>query len=166
MKHLMNACNEMLLHISRYLNNLNNLNTNHNFCWTTAAKSNHFSLQFTAMVPPPNKRSKTSESSGETVVMQNRLLVPIAAKKNTELLELQPMTEEDLKLLQKKGKQSVVVFLCPYSVEPLSQTCCLHTMIPSSFRIRPVLVLLHSRSSRGCTLSQGGWLLEDLAVSV
>ncbi|KAL7442427.1 hypothetical protein ACHAXM_008530 [Skeletonema potamos] len=54
------------------------------------------------MVPPPNKRSKTSESSGETVVMQNRLLVPIAAKKNTELLELQPMTEEDLKLLQKK----------------------------------------------------------------
>lgn len=93
------------------------------------------------MVPPPNKRSKTSESSGETVVMQNRLLVPIAAKKNTELLELQPMTEEDLKLLQKKGKQSC----CCVSLS-LQRRASLTDLLPTYYD-----TLLLPNQTRSCT---------------
>jgi hypothetical protein len=62
----------------------------------------------TAETMPSNKRSITSTNSSDTAAEeqeQNVLLVPtVTAKKDTtKELDLHSMTEEDLKLLQKKG---------------------------------------------------------------
>jgi len=58
------------------------------------------------MMPTTNKRSKTSnDDSSDINATQKRLLVPtFTNKKDTEELDLSSMTEEELKLLQKKCK--------------------------------------------------------------
>ena len=87
--------------------------------------TNIYLTRITTMVSP-NKRSKTSDSSEEANATQNMLLVPLTVKKDTEEVDLHSMTEEDLKLLQKKGKQTCcccsahITFLD--SDDPLSQT--------------------------------------------
>jgi hypothetical protein len=79
-----------------------------------------------------NKRSKTShDDSSDNNATQKMVLVPTCPNnENTEELDVQSMTEEELKLLQKKGKQSrrVVVAAVPISFidsddDPLSQSC-------------------------------------------
>jgi hypothetical protein len=79
-----------------------------------------------------NKRSKTSnDASGDTNATQTtRLVVPtFTNKNNTEELDLHSMTEEELKMLQKKGEQTrlvvVVAFSSLVSDDPLSQSCSL-----------------------------------------
>jgi len=65
------------------------------------------------MMPTINKRTKASnDESSDTNAKQKRLLEPIFTnKKDTEELDLRSMTEEDLKLLQKKGKQRNLLLL-------------------------------------------------------
>jgi hypothetical protein len=111
-----------------------------------------------------NKRTQTSnDGSSDTNATQKRLLVPTYSnKKDTEELDLRSMTEEELKLLQKKGKQSRLVAAVPISFlnsdDPLSQSC---SLLPTILLLwnRSVLVLLHSCGPWGRTLSPGSWLL-------
>jgi hypothetical protein len=76
-----------------------------------------------------NKRSKTNDDSSDTNATQKRQLVPtFTNKKDTEELELQSMTEEELKLLQTKGKQGYCCshLIIPHnSDDPFSQSCSL-----------------------------------------
>jgi hypothetical protein len=56
------------------------------------------------MMPTTGKRSKTSEFSSTNATQTTRLIVPtVSNKNNTEELDLHFMTEEELKMLQKKG---------------------------------------------------------------
>jgi hypothetical protein len=80
-----------------------------------------------------NKKCNTSDSSrDDNAKNMNKFLVPtVTAKKATEEIDLNSMTEEDLKLLQKKGKQTTRCYCCddamvvvrriliPYSDNPL-----------------------------------------------
>jgi hypothetical protein len=79
-----------------------------------------------------NKRSKTSnDDSSDTNDTQKMVLVPTFTNtKDMEELDLQSMTEEELKLLQTKGKQSrrLAVAAVPISFidsddDPLSESC-------------------------------------------
>jgi hypothetical protein len=73
------------------------------------------------------------------------VLVPTCPnKENTEELDVQSMTEEELKLLQKKGKQSRLVAAVPISFinsddDPLSPSC---SFLPT---------LLFMKQIRSCT---------------
>jgi hypothetical protein len=70
----------------------------------------------TAVMMPTNKRSKPANGSSDTNAKQKTLLVPtVNTKKDTEVLGLHSTTEQDLELLQKKGKQGC---------------CCSHLVIP------------------------------------
>jgi len=84
-----------------------------------------------------NNKYKTSDSSRDDNAKRIRLLVPtVTAKKATEEIDLNSMTEEDLKLLQKKGKQTTRCYCCndaivvvrrilvPYGDNPLWKPWC------------------------------------------
>ena len=67
-----------------------------------------------------NKRSKTSNdaSSYTNATQTTRLIVPtVTNKNNTEAkeLDLSFMTEEELKMLQKKGEQTRLVVVVTFS---------------------------------------------------
>ena len=114
-----------------------------------------------------NKRSKTSNDDlSDTNATQKIVLVPTCpSKKDTEELDLQSMTEEELKLLQKQGKWSrrLVVAAVPISFlnsddDPLTQFCSLLPTLLFMKQIRscttPSLqsVRLHSLSKKLTTL--------------
>jgi len=62
-----------------------------------------------------NTAVENSNVSNGTIATQVRLLVPLTNKKDTGEVDLHSMTEQDLKLLQKEGKQSRLVVAVPFS---------------------------------------------------
>jgi len=94
--------------------------------------TNIYLNRITTMMPP-SKRSKTSDSSEEANATQNMLLVPLTVKKDTEEVDLHSMTEEDLKLLQKKdpflyysipGVREAALSLKEVDYSKISQSAC------------------------------------------
>ena len=89
-----------------------------------------------------NQRSKTTHSSRAA----NAMNVPTStAKKDAKELDLHSMTEEDLKSLQKKGKQTCCCCCC----------CCCSYYIPihqrSSLTVPLLSTFLVMKQTRSCT---------------
>ncbi len=112
-----------------------------------------------------NKRIKTSndEFSSTNATQTTRLIVPtVTNKNNTEELDLHFMTEEELKMLQKKG------MLLPFPFLPRQRstlTVLLIVITHTRQWNRSVLLLLYSCSPWGRTLSQGSRLLQSISIS-
>jgi hypothetical protein len=94
----------------------------------------------TAAIMPTNNNNnnnntpvENSNVSNVTIATQERLLIPLTNKKETGELDLHSMTEEDLKLLQKEGKQSRLVVAVPFS----SSSAMILSHIPARYTYYP-----------------------------
>jgi hypothetical protein len=117
------------------------------------ATLDELSSKYNALLVQKRAHPHNMVAENSRLMRENERVVPaFTNKKDTEELDLNSMTKEELKLLQKKGKQSrrVVVAAVPISFinsddDPLSQFC---SLLPTLLLLwnRSILVLLHSCS--------------------